>query len=294
MTKAASCGSRARTPLVVGFSDQRDEAPWYATITQGSRSLSVRKLDTRSSWQQNHGGGELLDEIQRAAGDGEDLVVAIEGGRHRRHPAFAAVTAILSVNPQAPVVQLDTWEVLVALGFPRGSGGFFPPEAQVFESIGARVGTHDLPAGFWPAWTAAVALVGAEQVWGTTNLTKPQHAASRRRKAPEQVGEHRVDRDPPRPAPAALSLAQVAALLGVDRTTAYRLAECKEFASFRVGRQIRVHRTDLEAYLSRTRRPSAEETAMRARGNLIILPRVSLVDDDEDRGHRLADELGLK
>jgi excisionase family DNA binding protein len=86
----------------------------------------------------------------------------------------------------------------------------------------------------------------------------------------------------------------VSEALGIDRTTAYRMAAAGEFPSYRVGRQIRVRTKDLEAYLAGHRAPSAEENALIARGRVLALPRATLSPDDEERGHQLADELGLK
>lgn len=50
--------------------------------------------------------------------------------------------------------------------------------------------------------------------------------------------------------PLALTIKQVAKLLGVSRNTAYRLVRSKKLRSIRVGRQIRIPRSALEMYLN--------------------------------------------
>ncbi len=50
--------------------------------------------------------------------------------------------------------------------------------------------------------------------------------------------------------PLALTVKEVAKLLGVSRNTLYRLVRSKKLRSIRVGRQIRVPRSALEEYLN--------------------------------------------
>ena len=50
--------------------------------------------------------------------------------------------------------------------------------------------------------------------------------------------------------PLALTVKEVAKLLGISRNTAYRLIKSKKLRSVRVGRQIRVPRSALEEYLN--------------------------------------------
>lgn len=50
--------------------------------------------------------------------------------------------------------------------------------------------------------------------------------------------------------PLALTVKEVAKLLGISRNTAYRLIRSKRLRSIRVGRQIRVPRSALEDYLN--------------------------------------------
>lgn len=108
-------------------------------------------------------------------------------------------------------------------------------------------------------------------------------------------------RYPPRPARQAarrhgersfVTLADIAEILGIDRTTAYRLAERCDIATHRVGRQIRVRREDLDAYLSRQREASSEERALTARGKLVALPSVTAITDDHQRARAAARKLG--
>lgn len=50
--------------------------------------------------------------------------------------------------------------------------------------------------------------------------------------------------------PLALTVRQVAKLLGISRNTAYRLIRSRRLRSIQVGRQIRVPRSALEDYLN--------------------------------------------
>ena len=50
--------------------------------------------------------------------------------------------------------------------------------------------------------------------------------------------------------PLALTVKEVAKLLGISRNTAYRLIKSKKLRSVRVGRQIRVPLSALEEYLN--------------------------------------------
>ena len=50
--------------------------------------------------------------------------------------------------------------------------------------------------------------------------------------------------------PLALTVKDVAKLLGISRNTTYRLVRSKKLPSIRVGRQIRIPRSALEEYLN--------------------------------------------
>ena len=57
-------------------------------------------------------------------------------------------------------------------------------------------------------------------------------------------------------APDILTLAELAALLRVSRTTAYRLIETRAIAVYKIGRALRFRRRDVEAYLQRNYKES--------------------------------------
>ena len=50
--------------------------------------------------------------------------------------------------------------------------------------------------------------------------------------------------------PLALTVKDVAKLLGISRNTTYRLVRSKKLPSIRVGRQIRIPRSALEEYIN--------------------------------------------
>lgn len=60
--------------------------------------------------------------------------------------------------------------------------------------------------------------------------------------------------------PLALTVCQVADLLGVSKNTAYNLVRSGQLRSVRVGRQIRVPRSALENYLNGTA-PGRDQSA---------------------------------
>lgn len=64
------------------------------------------------------------------------------------------------------------------------------------------------------------------------------------------------------PAPNAfVTVAEIARLLRVSKMTVYRLIHAKEITSVQVGRSFRVHRKDLQAYLSKALQHATGESA---------------------------------
>ena len=59
----------------------------------------------------------------------------------------------------------------------------------------------------------------------------------------------RPSSSPPDAPPAPVTVAQVAAELGVSRMTVYRLADRGELPALRVGRSVRFTRADVDAFL---------------------------------------------
>lgn len=294
MTQARGQLMPAHGRVLVAIAGQLEAPGWFAVWAPGAERPVLLRLP--HPHRRDGRGPGLFNAVRDVVGEEFDRLleirIVLEG-----QPKIRRVSGLRTLldDPRVVVDRPPRRDVLAHLGLPAVP---MPDEAEIMNAVATKTmmktTNTSTSIAFWQAWVSAVALAGAARAWGTTTLPKPQPAASRRRRAHEQVGEHRDDRNPCRPAPAALSLAQVAEQLGVDRTTAYRLAERKAFASFRVGRQIRVHREDLETFVARTRQPSSEETAQAARGKLVVLPRVSLAEDDEAKGHRLADALGLK
>jgi len=87
------------------------------------------------------------------------------------------------------------------------------------------------------------------------------------------------------PAGQFLSLARVAEILGLDRSTVYRMVARGDLATYRVGRQIRVLQEDLDAYLEKHRAPCADERSIDPPGRTSA-PRVW--DEDGVRAKALA------
>lgn len=97
----------------------------------------------------------------------------------------------------------------------------------------------------------------------------------------------------PQPERPFLTLREVSQTLGIDRSTVYRLISRGDIASHRVGRQIRVLRLDLEAFLSTRRSGTTEERALRTRGKITSLRPPKILEDEEGRLLRRARETGL-
>lgn len=89
-----------------------------------------------------------------------------------------------------------------------------------------------------------------------------------------------------------VTLAELAQILGIERTTVYRMSQRGDFPTHRVGRQIRVRRQDVEEFLTQQRVPSSKEMALARRGKITVLRKIG-IEDDEQRGRDLADKLGL-
>jgi excisionase family DNA binding protein len=212
-----------------------------------------------------------------------NLIAVLEHGacddeRHVR-PAVEALAAQGGVTAITDV-RLD--EVDEALGVPEGLTGTDEGEKLLQEIVIERT---DLTFGNGDqALVRAVALLLA--------LDRADGKVSDAVYAPT-TRTTRTRPSLPSPDRDYLTVAEVAGALGIDRSTAYRLADAGAFSTYRVGRQIRVQRGDLLAYLARQRAPSSEEIGQARRDKVVAVHQASSASaDDEQRGLELARKLG--
>jgi excisionase family DNA binding protein len=235
---------------------------------------------------------ELIEEPVLAE-ESVDLRLVVEGIIPEHEAEYFGLLELLA-DPTVKAFSVSRDDVHGLLGWRSGQSRPFPSTGWIEQQVDRLTGGVHRVGGFWSSWTIAIAMAGAMKAWGETqvgpSVASPGDLRPRPCRAHTAAGSS--DRVTGRPY---LTLAEVAGILGIDRTTVYRMAGRREFPVYPVGRQLRVLRTDLVGYLARQRRASGEERALGARSKVVALPRPVLdPDDEEQKGHRLADELGLK
>lgn len=170
--------SVARVQFVVGFTDQTLQAPWYSVITNEPRSVVCRKLPIGPRRETGFPTpAETIRSMASGMAPGDTEVwIAVEGHPRRRTPERIAIDELMAAFPQARRLFFTIREVLASIGLACLPGEGFPPEGEIRASIQMRLGSDSRPASFWAAWTAAVAMAGAEQVWGSAAISLAPHA----------------------------------------------------------------------------------------------------------------------